>query len=57
MYDNGPEFPDEPVSGYGLQSIQEKLKLIYGETAYLNWQNNPEKKITIQLPLQQKKKA
>ncbi len=55
--DNGPAFPDEPVSGYGLQSIQEKLKLIYGETAYLSWQNSPEKKITIRLPLQQKKKA
>lgn len=57
VYDNGPNFPNEPVSGYGLQSIQEKLKLIYGETAYLSWQNNPEKKITIQFPLQQKKKA
>lgn len=50
VFDNGPDFPDEPISGYGIQSIQDKLKLIYGEKAYLRWENKPQKRLMIVLP-------
>ncbi|NOU61406.1 sensor histidine kinase [Marinifilum caeruleilacunae] len=54
VQDNGPAFPDTPVSGYGLRSLYEKLELIYGGSAQFSWQNQPEKSICIRLPLSQK---
>jgi sensor histidine kinase YesM len=45
--DNGPEFPDGLVSGHGLQSVFDLLRLSYGEQASMNWENLPKKKITI----------
>lgn len=51
VFDNGPAFPDEPISGYGLQSIQEKLHLIYKGKAYFKWENEPRKCLVIFLPL------
>lgn len=50
VFDSGPDFPDEPISGYGIQSIQDKLNLIYGEKAYLRWGNIPHKRLIIILP-------
>ncbi|WP_442846067.1 sensor histidine kinase [Leeuwenhoekiella sp. H156] len=50
VYDNGPDFPDGLFSGHGLQSVSDLLKLNYGETASLNWENLPQKKIEIRLP-------
>lgn len=50
VFDNGPAFPDEPIAGYGLQSIQEKLNLLYQNKAWLKWENEPEKHILIVLP-------
>ncbi|WP_430974220.1 sensor histidine kinase [Sunxiuqinia rutila] len=50
VFDNGPAFPDEPIAGYGLQSIQEKLNLLYQNKAWLKWENAPEKHILIVLP-------
>lgn len=50
VFDNGPGFPSEPIAGYGLQSIQEKLNLIYQNKAWLKWENEPEKYILIVLP-------
>lgn len=50
VFDNGPGFPTEPIAGYGLQSIQEKLNLIYQNKAWLKWENEPEKYILIVLP-------
>jgi len=52
IFDNGPGFPNEPISGYGLQSIQEKIHLIYGKKAYLAWENGDEKHVLISLPQQ-----
>ncbi len=54
IHDNGTPFP-EPVSvGYGLQSIQEKLRLLYGEEASVLLQNTPAKEVVITLPLMNK---
>ncbi|MCZ4695091.1 hypothetical protein DWB61_08915 [Ancylomarina euxinus] len=50
VFDNGPDFPDMPISGYGLQSLYEKLELLYGESAKISWENQPNKNICIRLP-------
>jgi two-component system LytT family sensor kinase len=49
IFDNGPDFPVEPVSGYGLQNLNDKLEIIYGVDAFINWENGDNKhfKITI----------
>ncbi|MCE4563902.1 histidine kinase [Maribellus sp. CM-23] len=45
--DNGPDFPVEPVSGYGLQNLHDKLDIIYGNDARINWENGENKHIRI----------
>jgi sensor histidine kinase YesM len=50
VFDNGPDFPDSPISGYGLQNLYEKLELLYGESAKISWENQPNKNICIKLP-------
>jgi sensor histidine kinase YesM len=45
--DNGPDFPEGLISGHGLQSVFDLLRLSYGEQASMNWENLPKKKITI----------
>ncbi|GAA4305693.1 sensor histidine kinase [Aestuariibaculum suncheonense] len=47
VYDNGPKFPEGLVSGHGLQSVFDLLRLSYKSHAKLNWVNKPEKKIEI----------
>lgn len=49
--DNGPEFPEGLVGGYGIQGIYDLLNLIYGDCAELSWQNEPEKNISIKIAL------
>ena len=49
--DNGPSFPELPVYGYGLQSIFDKLEILYAGNAKINWENTPYKKICIWLPI------
>ncbi|MCQ0111404.1 sensor histidine kinase [Zhouia amylolytica] len=49
VQDNGPDFPDGLVSGYGLQSIHDILQLSYGKNASLNWENHPVKMISISI--------
>ena len=48
--DNGPDFPEGLVSGHGLQTVYDLLRLSYGDSAALNWTNTPEKTITITIP-------
>jgi sensor histidine kinase YesM len=48
--DNGPDFPEGLVSGHGLQTVYDLLRLSYGDNASLNWTNTPEKIITIAIP-------
>jgi sensor histidine kinase YesM len=49
--DNGPTFPQLLTTGYGLQSIHDKLEILYQGAARLNWEQEPEKKISIFIPL------
>ncbi|GAB3328035.1 hypothetical protein GCM10027299_29560 [Larkinella ripae] len=49
IHDNGPVFPEELVAGYGLQSIQDKLKLLYGDDARLLLENQPLKEVVVQI--------
>lgn len=48
--DNGPDFPEGLLSGHGLQTVFDLLRLTYGDTATLNWTNTPEKMIVITIP-------
>ncbi|WP_428653441.1 pentapeptide repeat-containing protein [Runella sp.] len=50
VHDNGPSFPEPISGGYGLQSIQNKLKLLYGNKAALSLQNLPLKQVVLDLP-------
>ncbi|KAA5824150.1 hypothetical protein FPF71_11080 [Algibacter amylolyticus] len=47
VHDNGPDFPDGLVSGHGLQTVFDLLRLSYGENADLSWTNTPKKEIVI----------
>lgn len=49
--DSGPKFPEFPVYGYGLQSIFDKLEILFEGNAKINWENAPYKKISIWLPI------
>ena len=51
VYDNGPAFPDGPLSGFGIQNTQERIALLYGAKATINWQNGAEKYIEISIPI------
>ncbi len=48
--DNGPNFQLGENSGYGLTSIQEKLRLLYGTEGTINLENSPQKRVVITLP-------
>lgn len=50
VYDNGPAFPEGPLSGYGIQNTQERISLIYGGKASINWHNGEDKYIELDLP-------
>lgn len=51
--DNGIPFPADLLAGYGLQSTNDKLNLLYGDSWKMNYVNIPEKKISIRLPKKQ----
>lgn len=51
IFDNGVPFPDNIFSGYGLKSIQDKLRLLSGEQASMELTNKPEKVVIIALPV------
>jgi two-component system, LytTR family, sensor kinase len=53
IYDNGPAFPEGLLSGYGIQNTQERITLLYGGKASINWHNRDEKYIEISLPEEQ----
>jgi sensor histidine kinase YesM len=54
VYDNGPAFPEGPLSGFGIQNTQERIALVYGAKAGIKWQNKPDKFIEISLPVNNK---
>ncbi|QKZ15349.1 histidine kinase [Spirosoma sp. KUDC1026] len=49
VHDNGPAFPDDMGGGYGLRSIQDKLKLLYGDDARVELQNWPIKQVLLSI--------
>ncbi len=49
VFDNGPDFKEGSISGYGLQSIFDILKLTYNNEATLNWEDTPEKRVWISI--------
>ncbi|WP_066630465.1 sensor histidine kinase [Labilibacter marinus] len=49
--DNGSDFPETPIFGFGLQSIYDKLEIHYKGKASINWTNQPNKNIAIKLPI------
>lgn len=50
IHDNGPAFPEQLNAGYGLQSIQDKLRLLCGETASIELANGNDKRVIIRIP-------
>lgn len=50
VYDNGPDFPDGPMSGFGIRNTHDRLQLLYDDKASLNWKNQPEKYFELILP-------
>lgn len=49
VHDNGPGFPEGLVSGHGLQTVYDLLRLSYGKNASLRWENSPKKQIVISI--------
>ena len=49
VHDNGPAFANSMGGGYGLRSIQDKLRLLYGDDARMELQNEPTKQVYIWL--------
>jgi two-component system, LytTR family, sensor kinase len=49
VFDNGTDFPEEPVGGYGLQNLHDKLQILFGDDAIINWQNGKNKHIQVTL--------
>ena len=49
VHDNGPAFPDDMSGGYGLRSIQDKLKLLYSDDARVELQNWPIKQVLLSI--------
>ncbi|GAA3556338.1 hypothetical protein GCM10022395_04580 [Snuella lapsa] len=51
VIDDGSDFPETPICGYGLQSIYDKLEILYGTKAKINWTNAPIKKVSVWIPI------
>jgi sensor histidine kinase YesM len=49
IHDNGPEFPQGLITGYGLQNTYDKLTLVYKKPYEIRFVNEPEKYIQIKL--------
>jgi two-component system LytT family sensor kinase len=47
IYDSGPPFSDNMHSGYGLNSIAKKLKVLYPDRHTISFINEPEKCVEI----------
>ncbi|CAG4989251.1 hypothetical protein DYBT9275_00253 [Dyadobacter sp. CECT 9275] len=49
VHDNGPLFPENMGAGYGIRSIQDKLKLLYGDGATVELHNEPHKAVNLSI--------
>jgi LytS/YehU family sensor histidine kinase len=50
--DNGESFPSDMLAGYGLQSISDKIQLLYDNKGSVNFVNSPRKMAVVRLPKQ-----
>lgn len=55
VFDNGPKFTNEPIFGYGLQNIFDKLTLVYKNNYTLRFVNEGEKHIEIRIMEERRK--
>jgi sensor histidine kinase YesM len=49
VHDNGPAFKEDVPVGYGIRSIQEKLKLLYQRDACVELRNIPKKHVCVKV--------
>ncbi len=49
VYDNGPNFPENPIYGTGLKSIMDKLDILYPDSYEFAIFNHPQKRIEISI--------
>jgi sensor histidine kinase YesM len=49
VYDNGPDFPNDLAPGFGIQSIYDKLEILYKNRFELKFINSPQKQVLIRL--------
>lgn len=47
--DNGPEFPQQMTTGYGVRNVSEKLDLLFPKKNSVSFYNHPQKYILIQI--------
>jgi len=47
--DSGQAFPEDLIPGFGIQSIYDKLEILYGEKFEMNFTNTPVKQVTLKL--------
>lgn len=52
VHDNGPDFPEDLLSGYGIQSVYDKLNLLYPEGHEVRFAGGKEKSINISLKME-----
>ena len=52
VHDNGPDFPKDLTIGYGIQSIYDKLNIVYPNEYEITLSNGVEKAFQIQIPKQ-----
>jgi sensor histidine kinase YesM len=47
--DDGPAFPNDLLPGFGIQSIYDKLEILYKDKFEMNFINSPQKQVLIKL--------
>ena len=47
--DNGPQFPQQMTTGYGVRNVSEKLDLLFPKNNNVSFYNQPKKYIIIQI--------
>ncbi len=47
--DDGPAFPNDLIPGFGIQSIYDKLEILYKDKFEMNFINTPQKQVLIRL--------
>lgn len=49
VFDTGNPFDSDLAPGFGLQSIYDKLEILYGDKFEMNFENIPQKRVTLKL--------